>query len=147
MLPSIFGENMFDDWFNAPFGSLAFPEHNPLYGKHAKALMKTDIRQTENGYELDIDLPGFKKEDIKAHVENGYLTVQASKGLDKETKDKKGEFIRRERYSGQCSRSYYVGESITEADIHAKYEDGILHLTLPKKETPTIPEKRYISIE
>ena len=147
MLPSIFGRDLFDDWFNDPFGAIGFPEHHPFYGNRGKSMMKTDIRETENGYELDIDLPGFKKEDIQAHVENGYLTIQASQNSSQETKDNKDQFIRRERYSGQCSRSFYVGEQMTEADIHAKYENGILHLTLPKKEAPALPERRSIPIE
>ena len=144
MLPSIFGENLFDEMFSDPF----FTGRDPLYGKHAKALMKTDVRETEGSYELDIDLPGFKKDEIKAQVSDGYLTVSAAKGLDKDETDKKGRYIRRERYAGQCSRSFYVGEDVTESDISARFEDGILRVSIPKKEVKKLPEKAgYINIE
>ena len=143
MMPSIFGENMFDDFFDNSF----FGGHSPLFGKHEKNLMKTDIRDTGSGYELDIDLPGFKKEEIKAKVENGYLTISAEKGLDKDEKDEKGAYIRRERYVGQCSRSFYIGEGVEQKDIRAKFEDGILKLSVPKKEQPKLDTNKYISIE
>lgn len=112
MMPSIFGENMFDDWFDFPFERSLLNGRNALYGKHGKNLMKTDIRDTGSSYELDIDLPGFKKDEIKAKVENGYLTISAEKGLDKDKKNENGSYIRRERYTGQCSRSFYIGEGI-----------------------------------
>ena len=131
MLPSIFGENLFDDFFSDPFGMMNVHGHDPLYGKHAKNLMKTDVRETENSYELDVDLPGFKKDEVNVQLEDGYLTVSAAKGLDKDEK-KKGRYIRQERYAGQCSRSFYVGESVQPKDVHAKFEDGILKLSLPK---------------
>lgn len=124
-----------------------FSASDALYGKHARALMKTDIRETDNSYELDIDLPGFKKDELQLHLQDGYLTVSAAKGLDKDEKDKEGHYIRRERYAGQCSRSFYVGENITEEDVHAKYEDGILRLSIPKKDAPKLPERRVIAIE
>ena len=130
LMPSIFGENLFDDWMDFSFPDI----DKALYGKHAKNEMKTDVRETEDGYELDIDLPGFKKDEVTAQLDNGYLTIQASKGLDKEQKDKKGKYIRKERYAGSMSRSFYVGDAITEEDVHAKYEDGILKLFVPKKE-------------
>lgn len=110
-------------------------------------MMKTDVRETENGYEVDIDLPGFKKEDLQLQLENGCLTVSASKGVDKDEKDKNGRYIRKERYSGSMSRSFYVGEDLTEEDIHAKYEDGILRLSLPKTEQKAVETKKYIAIE
>ena len=146
MLPSIFGENLLDDWFDFPMEKDFFGGRNPLYGKHAKNLMKTDVRETENSYELDIDLPGFKKDEIQASVENGYLTISAAKGLDKDEKDKKGNYIRRERYAGECSRSFYVGDGLTESDIQARYEDGILKLSVPKQVAQPALEKKYISI-
>ena len=127
LMPSIFGENLFDDWMDFSFPDI----DKALYGKHAKNEMKTDVRETEDGYELDIDLPGFKKDEVTAQLDNGYLTIQASKGLDKEQKDKKGKYIRKERYAGSMSRSFYVGDAITEEDVHAKYEDGILKLSVP----------------
>ena len=151
MMPSIFGENLFDDFMDFPFSKEFeknfFGNKNPLYGKHAKNMMKTDVRETENGYEVDIDLPGFKKDEITAKLDNGYLTISASKGLDKDKKDKDGHYIRRERYAGSMSRSFYIGEGITENDVKAKYEDGILRLSIPKKEPNKVEDKKYISIE
>ena len=144
LMPSIFGENLFnDDWMN--FG---FPEvDKALYGKHANNVMKTDVKETDTGYEVDIDLPGFKKDEINAQLDNGYLTISAAKGLDKDEKDKKGKYIRKERYAGAMSRSFYVGEGITQEDIKAKYEDGILRLSVPKKEAKAVEDKKYIAIE
>lgn len=144
MMPSIFGENLFnDDWMD--FG---FPEvDKALYGKHANNVMKTDVKETDTGYEVDIDLPGFKKDEINAQLDNGYLTISAAKGLDKDEKDKKGKYIRKERYAGAMSRSFYVGEGITQEDIKAKYEDGILRLSVPKKEAKAVENKKYIAIE
>ena len=144
LMPSIFGENLFnDDWMN--FG---FPEvDKALYGKHAGNVMKTDVKETETGYEVDIDLPGFKKDEINAKLEDGYLTISAAKGLDKDEKDKKGKYIRKERYAGSMSRSFYVGEGVTEEDIKAKYEDGILRLVVPKKDAKAVENKKYIAIE
>ena len=147
MMPSIFGENLFDEFFNEPFAMVAPQGHNPLYGKHAKNLMKTDVRETEGSYELDIDLPGFKKDEITVEVKNGCLNISAAKGLDKDEDDKNGRYVRRERWAGQCSRSFYVGEGITDADVHAKFEDGILRLSIPKAEQKALPEKTYIAIE
>lgn len=146
MMPSIFGENLFDEWMN-DFDREFFGSRNPLYGKHAKNMMKTDVRETENTYELDIDLPGFKKEEITAQLKDGYLTIAASKGLDKDQKDKEGKYIRQERYAGAMSRSFYIGNAIHQEDIHARYEDGILKLSIPKKAPKTVEEKNYISIE
>lgn len=151
MLPSVFGENLFDDWFDFPFGKDFWDERssgkNALYGKNAKNLMKTDVKEHEDGYEVAIDLPGFKKEEISVNLENGCLLVTASKNESNEEKDEKGKYIRRERYSGSCSRSFYVGDAVTEEDIHAKYEDGILKLTVPKKEAKQVEQKKYIAIE
>ena len=147
MLPTIFGENLFDDFMDDAFERNFFGGRNPLYGKHSKNLMKTDVRETETGYELDIDLPGFKKDEISAHLEDGYLTVSAAKGVDKDEKDNEGRYIRRERYSGSMTRSFYVGNAVTEEDIKAKYEDGILSLSIPKKDPKTVEAKKYIAIE
>ena len=127
---------------------VTFPDiDKELYGKHAKNMMKTDVKETEKGYEVAVDLPGFKKDEIQLELNDGYLTISAEKGLDKEEKDKKDKYIRRERYAGSMSRTFYVGESVTENDIHAKYENGILTLDVPKEEAKKVPEKRYISIE
>ena len=148
MMPSIFGENLFDDFMN-DFRLPAFPDvDKELYGKHAKNLMKTDVKETENAYEIDIDLPGFKKDEIQMELKDGVLTVSAAKGLDKDEEDKKGNYIRKERYAGSMSRSFYVGEGVTQEDIHAKYEHGVLKLSIPKKEEQKKVEKsNYIAIE
>mgnify|MGYP002547491301 FL=1 len=147
MLPTIFGENLFDDFMDDAFKRNFSGGRNPLYGKHSKNLMKTDVKETETGYELDIDLPGFKKDEISAHLEDGYLTVSAAKGVDKDEKDNEGRYIRRERYSGSMTRSFYVGNAVTEEDIKAKYENGILSLSIPKKDPKAVEAKKYIAIE
>ena len=145
LMPSIFGENLFnDDWMD-----FSFPDVDKmLYGKHAKNVMKTDVKETDNSYEVDIDLPGFKKDEIEAKLEDGYLTISASKGLDKEEKNEKdGKYIRKERYSGAVSRSFYVGDELKQEDIKAKYEDGILKLSVPKKEPEKVETTKHIAIE
>ena len=147
MLPSIFRESLLDDWFDFPFENEFFGKKNPLYGKNAKNMMKTDIREHEAGYELDIDLPGFKKDEITVDLENGYLTISAAKGLDKDEEDKKGKYIRKERYAGTMQRSFYVGDAITHEDIKAKFETGILSLTIPKKDAKAVETKKSIAIE
>ena len=147
MLPSIFGENLFDDLFRDDFGMFpTWSDRNPLYGKHAKNMMKTDVRETEDTYELDIDLPGFKKDELNLDLKNGYLTIQATKGLDRDEKDKNGKYIRQERYAGSMSRSFYVGEVPMEA-VKARYEDGILRISLPKQEKKALPKPTTIAIE
>ena len=148
MMPRIFGENLFDDFMN-DFAFPAFPNvEKKLYGKHARNLMKTDVKDTDTGYEVDVDLAGFKKDEIQIELEKGFLTVTAAKGLDKDEKDKKDNYIRRERYAGSMSRCFYVGEHVTEDDIHPKYENGILSFTVPKEEAKAIEDKKhYISIE
>ena len=144
LMPSIFGENLFnDDWMN--FG---FPEvEKALYGKHASHEMKTDVRETDSGYEVDIDLPGFKKDEINIQLDNGYLSISAAKGLDKDEQDKEGKYIRKDRYAGSMSRSFYVGNAITQDDIKAKYESGILRLSVPKKAAEEIESAKRIAIE
>ena len=145
MLPSIFGENLFDDFFSDPFGMMVPQTRDALYGKHAKNLMKTDIRETDTSYELDIDLPGFKKDEVSIDLKDGYLTISAAKGLDKDAEDKKGKYIRQERYAGACSRSFYVGD-IQPDQVSAKYEDGILKISLPKQEKKELPKSTTIAI-
>ena len=148
LMPSIFGENLFDDdWMDFPFERNFWGRKNPLYGKNAKNLMKTDIREHEEGYELDIDLPGFKKDEITIDLDNGYLTISAAKGLDKDEQDKKGKYIRKERYAGAVQRSFYVGDAVTEEDVKAKFEDGILRLSIPKKDAKAVETKKTIAIE
>ena len=151
MLPSIFGENLFDDWVNdsglmnpsAFFGKT----HSPLYGKHASNIMKTDIRENKDSYDVIVDLPGFKKEGIQVQLEDGYLTITAAKALNKDEKNEEGKYIRQERYTGSCTRSFYVGTAITEEDIKAKFEDGTLRLNIPKKDPKAVEGKKYIAIE
>ena len=146
MLPSIFGENLFDEFYANPFGMVnTAPAEEALYGKHSRNLMKTDVREMDNSYELDVDLPGFKKDEITVDLKNGYLTIGASKGLDKEEKD--GKYIRRERYAGVCSRSFYVGTAVRPEEIGAKYEDGILKLSVPKAVKKELPASTSISIQ
>ena len=151
LMNSIFGEDLFDDFFADPFfGDNAMRNvDRKLYGHNAKNLMKTDVREHDDSYEVDIELPGFHKDEVHLSLENGYLNIAAAKGLDKDEKDKKtGKLIRQERYAGGMSRSFYVGEDITEEDVKAKLEHGVLSLQIPKKEAkPQLPEKKYIAIE
>ena len=147
LMPSVFGENLFDDFMDFPFEREFFGRKNPLYGKNEKNMMKTDVKELDHAYELDIDLPGFKKEEVTARLENGYLTISAAKGLDKDEKDKEGKYIRRERYAGAMSRSFYVGDEVKQEEIRAKFEDGILRLTVPKQDAQKVEENKYISIE
>ena len=143
LMPSVFGSDIFDDFMNFSFPDI----DKELYGKHAKLVMSTDVREKEDGYEVIVDLPGFKKDESQLQLENGYLNISAAKGLDKDETDKKGKYIRRERYAGSMSRSFYVGEDITEDDIHAKFENGILKLDVPKKEAKAVETKKQIAIE
>ena len=146
MLPSIFHENLFDDWFDDAFEKNFFGERNPLYGKRAKNLMKTDVRETRDSYKLAIDLPGFKKDEVKVELKDGYLTVSASKGLDKDDEDREGRFIRQERYAGACSRSFYVGD-IRPEEVKCKYEFGVLRVTLPKPTARVVESPSHIAID
>ena len=140
LMPSIFGENLVDDFFDFPCGS--------NYTATDSSLMKTDIKEMENGYEVTMNLPGVKKEDVKAELKDGCLTISASSNSNKDEKDEEGRYIRRERYSGSCSRSFYVGDAVTEADIKAKFENGTLTMMIPKKEVqPAVENKKYIAIE
>ena len=153
LMPSIFNNNLFDDdWFGFPFYGYADKAENraekKLYGHHANNLMKTDIKELDNGYELEIDLPGFKKDEVTAELKDGYLTVSAETNTKKDEKAEDGKYIRRERYSGSCSRSFYVGDGVKQEDIKAKFEDGTLKLFVPKEAAkPAVEQKKYISIE
>ena len=149
MLPAIYGENMFDDFFGTDFGNDFFGARNPLFGKNGRNLMKTDIRETDDAkaYRLAVDLPGFKKDEIHLELNDGYLTISAEKSLEKEDENKKGKILRQERYAGVMQRSFYVGGNITEEDIKASYESGVLHVIIPKKEALKAPEKKTILIE
>ena len=148
-LPTIFGENLMDvfDGFDRNFFRNFGNMDRALYGKHAQNMMKTDVKETDDGYEVDIDLPGFKKDEIQLELNNGYLTISTQKALEKDEKNKKGRMLRQERYAGMMQRSFYVGEHITEEDVKASYESGVLHLVLPKKDAPKLPEKKTIQIE
>ena len=144
LMPSIFGERLFDDFMD----DFAFPDiDKKLYGKHAAHIMKTDVKEKDNTYEVDIDLPGFKKGEIQIQLENGYVTVSAAKGLDKDEKDKEGKYIRRERYAGNVSRSFYVGDNVRKEDIHPKFENGILSFTVPKEQKALEKNSHFIAIE
>lgn len=156
MTPSIFGENLFDDFFDEFFDFPVIDDkamqkaQRKLYGRHAANMMKTDVQEHDDHYEVDIDLPGFKKDEISLELKDGYLVITAAKGLDKDEKEKKtGKFVRRERYAGSMSRSFYIGEDIKEEDIRAKYEGGVLKLNIPKAQEnqPQVEEKKYIAIE
>ena len=145
MLPSMFGENLFDDFFHDFDMFPAWSGRNPLYGKHARNMMKTDVRETENTYEVDVDLPGFQKDEIRLDLKDGYLTIQAAKGLDKDQQDKKGKYIRQERYAGAMSRSFYVGD-LEPDQISAKYEHGVLRISLPKQGKKELSKSSTIAI-
>ena len=145
MLPTVFGENLFDDFFDDSFGMMN--ARSPLYGKHARNLMKTDIRETDTNYELAIDLPGFKKDEIHLALDHGYLTISAEKSMEKDKENEKGKMLRQERYSGVMQRSFYIGDHLTEEDVKASYESGVLHIKFPKKEALKAPEKKTILIE
>ena len=148
MLPTLFRDNLFDDMFNFDdFDKEMDRMMRPLYGKHAQNVMKTDVRETENSYELDIDLPGFKKDEIKVELDNGYLSISASKGLDKDEENNKGKYIRRERYAGAMNRTFYIGNHLTQQDIKAKFEDGILQISVPKKDVQQVAANKHIAIE
>lgn len=146
MLPSIFGENLFDDMFNEAF------DHFPMRSRRnhevsIKNAMRTDVRETEKSYELDIDLAGFKKEEIKATIQDGYLTVNATKDSSKEEEKKDGQYIRKERFVSQCSRSFYVGQGVKQEDVNAKFEDGVLKIVIPKSDEKALPKANTINIE
>ena len=144
LLPRIFDAILFDDFMSG----FSFPDiSKELYGSHASHVMKTDVKETDNGYEVFIDLPGFKKDEVTAKLENGYLTIEAAKGLDRDEQEQDtGKYIRRERYAGVMSRSFYVGD-IQQSDIHAKFEDGILKLTMPKEQPKQLEAQKLIAIE
>ena len=147
MLPSIFGESLFDDWMSFPFRGFESDVDHKLYGKNAARVMKTDLKEHEDGYELSVDLPGFKKEQIELQLQNGYLTITASKGLEEDDKDKKGRIVHQERYTGSMTRSFYIGENIREEDVKARFENGVLVLDFPREDSIRLPEKKRIQIE
>ena len=143
MMPSIFGEDLFNDWFD-----FSFPDvDRKYYGRQsADQVMRTDVKEKDDAYEVEIDLPGFKKDEIKAELKEGYLTISAAKNVNNDEK-KDGKYIRQERFTGNVSRSFYVGKNLTQEDIHAKFENGILTLDIPKKDQKQVEENRYVTIE
>ena len=146
MMHNYLGDNLFDeDWADTPLMREYFGKGNFLYGKHAKHLLRTDVRETEDAIEADIDLPGFKKDEIQVHLENGYLTVSAEKHADKQAG--KGKYLRQERYSGTVSRTFYVGDALKPDDVKAKYEDGVLVVSLSKKAPEAIEQRSQFAIE
>ena len=150
LMPSIFNDNLFDNFFDFPFydDRAERQAEKKLYGHHAANLMKTDIKEKKDGYDLEMDLPGFKKDEVKVELNNGYLTVSAAKGLDEDDKDKEtGKYIRRERYTGSCQRSFYVGEGVKQEDLKAAFNNGILTVAVPKEVQKPVEEKQYITIE
>lgn len=154
MTPSIFGESLFDDFFDGFFGFPVFDDRDmqkaqkKLYGRHAANMMKTDVKEHDDHYEVDIDLPGFKKDELSLELKDGYLIISAAKGFDRD-ENKSGKFVRQERYAGSMSRTFYVGDELKQEDIHAKYESGVLKLSIPKPEEKKaqIEERKYIAIE
>jgi len=141
LMPRLISDNLFEDWMGG------FPSANDFFSNQNRDIMKTDVKENEDGYLLEIDLPGFKKDDVKASLKDGYMTVSASRTTDKDEKDQEGRYIRKERYEGSCSRSFYVGENVTESDINAKFEDGILKISVPKKVPEKVEKENYIAIE
>lgn len=158
LTPSLFDENfdLFDRFYQDPW--FGFNDHElknlekKVYGHRAKNVMNTDIKESDSDYEMTIDLPGFKKEEVQVALEDGYLTISASKGIENdraenEEEKRKGKYIRRERYSGSCQRAFYVGDTLDVSDIKANFHHGILKLTIPKKEQKEIANNKYIAIE
>lgn len=145
-VPAVFGEDLFDQWMEGALSGFA-DMNRQLYGKHAKNMMKTDVKETDGGYQVAVEMPGFDKSEISVELDKGYLTITASKGLDKDEQDENGKYIRRERYAGAMQRSFYVGESVQQEDIKAKYENGVLMLEVPKEDAQRIQQNKYIAIE
>lgn len=148
MLPSVFSERLFGDVFGDPFSMMpAMHGHgHSMFGRHGKNLMKADVRELENSYELDVDLPGFKKEQVGVELEDGCLTICAAKGTERE-EEKRGQYIRRERCTGECCRTFYVGKGLEPKDICAKFEDGILRISFPKASSEKEPECRKVTVQ
>ena len=140
LMPRLWNDSFFDHWMND------FPSSRYLVQNDAD-LMKTDVKETDNGYQVIVDLPGFNKEDVNAQLEDGYLTITASRSANNDEKDKDGKYIRRERYQGNCSRSFYVGDSLTEEDIKAKFDNGTLTMEIPKVSAQKVENKKTIAIE
>ena len=147
LMPSIFHDDLFDRWFEFPDFRDMDRTERALYGKHADRLMKTDVHEMDGHYEVDIDLPGFEKDEITLELKDGYLTVSAAQGLNKDENDKSGKLIRQERYAGSMARSFFAGKYVTEEDVKASFKNGVLSLIIPKKEEKPEPEKKFIAID
>lgn len=145
-VPAVFGEDLFDDWLGGALSGFA-DMNRQLYGKNAKNMMKTDVKETENGYQVAVEMPGFNKDEISVELDKGYLTLTASRNLNQDEQDEDGKYIRRERYAGTMQRSFYVGENVQQEDIKARYENGVLTLEVPKEDTQKIQQSKYIAIE
>ena len=148
LVPSIFNSNLSNDFFNDSFDNMfrdAF--RSPFGSMNSTACMSTDIQDLGDKYQMEMELPGYEKKDLKADLKDGYLTISAERNVNKEEKDEKGKFVRRERYMGSCQRSFFVGKEVRQEDIHASFENGILKLVFPKKELPAAEEKKYITIK
>ncbi|MBU5472960.1 Hsp20/alpha crystallin family protein [Roseburia sp. MSJ-14] len=148
LAPSIFGRNFVDDFFGNSFDDM-FQEmfRTPYNQNETMGLMSTDVQDMGDYYQLEMELPGYQKEDLKADLKDGYLTISAEHKEENDEKDEKGKFVRQERYTGYCQRSFYVGENITQNDIKAGFENGVLKMAIPKKEAKAVEEKKYIAIE
>ena len=148
LVPSIFNTNLSNDFFKSSFDDM-FDNmfRSPFERMNTVSCMSTDIQDLGDSYQMEVELPGYEKKDLKADIKDGYLTISAERGGEKEEKDEKGRFVRRERYMGSCKRTFYVGENVTQDDIRANFENGILKLVIPKKEAPAVEEKKYIAIE
>lgn len=148
LMPRIFGENLFDEMMDFSFNRSFFRDFNSSFANTDQGVLRTDVKEKDGHYELSMELPGYKKEDVQAKLENGYLTISAKHDNSKDEKDDVGNYVRRERYYGQCSRSFYVGDEVTQEDIKARFENGVLDLIIPKKEAkPQVQENQYIAIE
>ena len=152
MVPYMFHDALLDDWFQSDWDRdfdrmMRASDPRRMFGQRSANVMKTDVRETETGYDMFVDLPGFKKEDVKLDLQNGYLTITASRNEDRDEKDDQGHYIRQERYTGSCARSFYVGDQIKPEDVKASFKDGILELSLPKAEAKKLPDKQPNQIE
>ena len=150
LMPMRRNRNLLSELMSDPFDAFFDAATAPVQAmqKMSPSLMRTDIKETDAGFELTIDLPGFKRDDVQAELKDGYLTIAAQTQSESEDKDEKGTYVRKERFSGKCSRTFYVGDDIEEDDIRAKFEDGVLKIAVPKKqEQPKLEEKKTIAIE
>lgn len=146
LVPSIFNNNFVDSFFNDSFDRMFDDMFRTPFGTGIAA-MSTDVQDLGDSYEMEMELPGYAKEDLKADLKNGYLTITAQHSSDNDEKDENGKFVRRERYTGHCQRSFYVGEGVKQEDIKASFENGVLKLVIPKKDAPAVEEQKYIAIE